>query len=228
MTASKTAEEMLAHYVETMGQELGELFNAISDELQLIHWRWKQYLILFDGKPSQIDHLNEAAPFFFRMVHDVLFESTILAIARIVGPAKSTGKPNLTVARFPDLVTPDLKDRVSGLVEATRKAADFSEDWRHRHLAHRDLGLALQNPNVQPLAPVNRGHVEGALLALRDVLDCIELKYCNAHTAYSYSHVPGDARQLLHFIKSGLSHEHEQLEQWKRAALHVSNQEMGR
>src|SRR5579864_8247738 len=99
---TRTAEEMLAHYVETMGQELGEVFNAISQELDLIHWRWNQYVILF-GKPSQIPYLNEAAPFFFRIVHDVLFEVSILAIARIVGPGKSTGKANLTILKFPAL-----------------------------------------------------------------------------------------------------------------------------
>jgi hypothetical protein len=222
MTASpRTAEEMLAHYIQTMGQELGELFNAISDELQLIHWRWNQYLILFDGKPSQIDLLNEAAPFFFRIVHDVLFEVTILAIARITGPHKSAGKTNLTITRLPDLVTPELKDRVSELVEAAKKSAEFSNEWRHQYLAHRDLDLALRNPNVQPLAPVNREHVEAALSALRHVLVSIEGKYCNAHTAYSYSHVPGDARALLHYIKSGLSHDRDQLKQWKGAALDV-------
>jgi hypothetical protein len=222
MNPTKTAEELLANYIEAMGQELGQLFNAISNELQLMHWRWNQYLILFDGKPSQIDYLNESAPFFFRILNDVLYEVTILAIARIVGPTKSAGQPNLTIARFSDLVTPDLKGRVFKFVEAAKKSADFSIAWRHQYIAHRDLGLALQDHNAQPLSPVNREHVEAALSSLRQVLDCIELKYCNAHTAYSYSHVPGDARALLHLIRGGLVHDREQLEQWKRATGDIS------
>jgi hypothetical protein len=69
-----------------MGKDLGELFHATSSELTWIHWRWRQYRTLFGEKQSRIDLLNEAAPLFFRIVHNVFFEDTLLAIARLVGP----------------------------------------------------------------------------------------------------------------------------------------------
>src|SRR5262249_346485 len=162
-----------------MGTELGELFSAASDELMSMHWRWNQYRILFGESEQRIDFLNEVSPFFFRLVHDVLFEDCVLAVARIVAPPRSYGKPNLTITRFPDAVTPDLKAQVSELVVFAQKSAAFALDWRHRHLAHRSLDLARQNAKVQPLRPISRAQIEDILSALRQVLDCIEAKYCN-------------------------------------------------
>jgi hypothetical protein len=224
MSETKTAAEMLAQYAEAMGPELGELFNAASNELSSINWRWNQYRTLFGQVPSHIDLLNEAAPFFFLIVQDVLFEDTVLAIARIMSPPKSSGKSNLTITRFPELVTDShLRVRLSELVEAAQKSAEFARDWRHRYLAHRDLSLAIKHPNVQPLAPVTREQVEQALSALRDVLDCIEEKYCNAHTTYLTCPVPGDARQLLHIIQSGLLRERDRRASWDRGERHADD-----
>jgi hypothetical protein len=220
VSGSKSAEEVLAGYVAAMGQELGELFCATSNELSWIHWRWNQHRILFGEKPSRVDLLNEAASFFFLVVHHVFFEDTLLGIARLVGPLKSAGWPNLTVKRFPPLLHDlSFQNEVFNLIEKAETHAAFAIDWRHRHLAHRDLGLALRHPNVQPLAPVTREQVEGALSALRDVLDCIEGKYCNAHTAYSACLVPGDAKGLLYIIQSGLLREREKQARWARGEV---------
>ena len=220
MNESRTYEEMQAHYIEKMGRELGELFKATSDELSWIHWRWSQYRILFGEKPSRIDLSNEGAPFFFQIIHNVLFEDTMLGIARIVGPSKSMGKANLTIQRFPDYLTdPELKAQIEALVEVAKKSCEFTIDWRHRRLAHRDLALALNDPKVTPLTPATRAQVEEALSALREILGCIEGKYSNAHTAYS-APVPGDARQLLYYIKMGMLRERDKRACWKRGELH--------
>jgi hypothetical protein len=162
--------------------------------------------------------LNESAPFFFVVVHDVLFDHTLLAIAGLVGPPQSVGKPNLAVERFPPLLSddPDLQANVRELVEKAKNFAAFAIDWRHRRLAHHDLSLALQNPTVQPLATVTRGQIEQALSALGNVLNCIEGKYCHSDTLYSARSAPGDAKHLLHIVQSGLFRERDKLERWKR------------
>jgi hypothetical protein len=218
MSGEKSGSEMRVGYIAAMGQELGELFHAISGELTWMHWRWKQHRTLFGDKQSRIELLNEAAPFFFRMVHDVFFEDTLLAIARLVGPPESVNKPNLTIQRFPPLLG-DLKLRaeVCRLVEAAKKSAAFAIDWRHRRLAHRDLDLALKR-NSQTLAPATRDQVEGSLSALRDVMNRIEVKYCNAATIYA-SPAPGDAEALLYVIRDGLLRYRERFERTKRGKL---------
>src|SRR5206468_1454309 len=102
--------------------------HVTSSELTWIHWRWKQYRILFDEKPSRIDLLNQAAPLFFRIVQDVFFEYTLLAIARLVGPIQSVGKPNLTVKRFPPLLAENLRDQMGKLIGEAETSAAFAVD----------------------------------------------------------------------------------------------------
>jgi hypothetical protein len=199
-----------------MGADLGPLFHALSTELTWIQWRWRQFRVLYGEKPTRIDLLNEAAPFFFRLVQDVFFEDTLLAIARIVGAPASLNKPNLTVARLTPLISdPALAARVSRLVASARSAAAFAVDWRNRHLAHRDLALALKVAPI-PLASASRQHVEGALSLLRDTLNAVESAYCNATTAYDISPTVGDAEQLLNVIRDGLARGRERSARWQR------------
>jgi HEPN superfamily AbiU2-like protein len=139
----------------------------------------------------------------------------VLAIARLVGPPNSVGKSNLTIQRFPLLLTDQsLRDEISLLIERAKTSAAFAVDWRNRRLAHRDLDLAL-GKSPQPLDPATREKVEDSLSALRAVLQNIEWNYCVAHTAY-YSPTPGDAEALLHVIRGGLLRESEKRERWNR------------
>jgi len=139
----QTEDQILAGYVDKMGPELGALFHAIDAELSWLHWRWKQYRILFGEKPSRIDLLNQSAPFFFRVIHDVLFEDTLLGIARLVGPARSAGNPNLTILRFSAAIAAvQIRGEVDELIEKAKASAAFAIDWRNHHIAHRNLDLA--------------------------------------------------------------------------------------
>ena len=77
-----------------MGEELGSLYHALWQEVVWLHTEWGEYVQLYGTKPSRIRLLNEAAPSFFRLVQDGLFETTVLKIARLTDPPKSLGKPN--------------------------------------------------------------------------------------------------------------------------------------
>ena len=45
-------------------------------------------------------------------------------------------------------------------------ATEFCRDWRNRHIAHRDLQLALKQ-GAEPLKPASRSKVREALEALK-------------------------------------------------------------
>jgi len=217
MSEEKSAAEVQAGHVRAMGKELGELFHVMSSELVWIHWRWKQYRTLFGEKQSRIDLLNKAAPLFFHIVRNVLFEDTLLAIARLVGSPRSSNKPNVTVERFTLLVDLNLRSEVSSLIQKAKASAAFAVDWRHRRLAHRDLDLSLKRSKLA-LAPATRERVEVSLSALRDVMNRIEVKYCNAATIYT-SPAPGDAEALLYVIRDGLQWDRDRCERLKRGEL---------
>src|ERR1700691_2800239 len=162
----QTDAEVLVSQVAAMGPEIGNLYHAISREVDSLHWRWGEYRGLFGEKPKRIDLMNQSAPFFFRVVHDALFVGTLLGIARLVGPPYSFGKPNLTIRRFEALIADDsLKAEVAALVERARAEANFAMDWRNRQIAHRDLHLAL-NVSPNPLPTATKEKVDSALSAL--------------------------------------------------------------
>ena len=215
----QTEQELLADHIQKMGPELGELFHALSGELQWLHWRWNEFRALFGEKPSRIELMNDSAPLFFQVVHDTLFEITLLGVARFVSPPKSVGKLNLTIQRFCEpslfILRPSLSLEISGFVATAIDASRFAVEWRNRHIAHRDLGLALKR-NVKPLPKTTREMVEKALSALRDVLNQIEQRYCDSTTAYSFSVSPWGAENLLTVIRDGLLREQDRRARWDR------------
>ena len=215
-----THDEARSEYVEKMGAELGELFHTLSIELTWIHWRWKQYRTLFGDKESRIDLLNESAPFFFRTVQDVLFEDTLLAVARLVGPKKSMGHLNLTVLRLLELIEdPAQGERVKELTAEAKSTAHFATDWRNRHIAHRDLKLALKEP-AKPLELASRELVEASLEALRSLLNHVQELFVGSTTAYDHSPLTGDAEDLLYVLRDGIQRRRDREAMRDRGEMH--------
>jgi hypothetical protein len=211
------SEEMLQDYVEKMGPELGPLFHAASSELTWMHWRWKQFRILFGEKPSRLELLNEAAPFFFQTVHTALLELTMLGIARLIGPDRSVGKANLSLQAIPPLCSDKIRDEVRTLVDKAKDEGAFAVERRHRQIAHLDLALTLGNTSLLEIA--TREKVEKSLLSLRNVLNRVEQEYCRAETLYA-SPTPGDAESLLYVIRDGLLREKDRRACWDRGENH--------
>lgn len=203
----RTAEEAKKANIESMGEPLGTLFSALWQEVATLHFYWKEYVELFGSKPERITLLNQAAPHFFRMLQDELWESALLSLARLTDPANSQGKQdrsNLTIQALPALITDaKLKDEVSKLVAEAIKLTEFCRDWRNRRIAHRDLKLALEQPTT-PLAAGSRAQVKDALKCIADVLNAVERHYCNSETGYDLGDPLGGAISLLYVIDDGL------------------------
>lgn len=216
------ADQVLEAYVKDMSSELGTLFDALSHELSWVHWRWNQYRILFGEKQSRIELLNESAPFFFRVIQNVLFEETLLGIARLIDPVDSgTGKYNLTVQALPPLCESKIRE-IQRLVEEAANAGEFAKDWRNRHIAHRDLDLVLRK-SAKMLEPATREKVEVSLSALRDVLNAVEHEYCKGKITGYYSSSPWDAEALLHVLRDGSLREKDRQECWNRGERHADD-----
>jgi AbiU2 len=207
------------YFIERMGLELGEIFDTLSVELTWIHWRWTQYRRLFAESPQRIELLNRTAPFFFRVIQDVLFEDTLLAISRIAGPKQSFGKKNLSIEWLPTLTEGrELHADCVRLVQQAKSACAFAKDWRNRRLAHRDLELSLSR--AEPLSGASRTQVEESLATLRTVLNGVQQALCNGVTAYDGSPLTWDAEALLPVLEAGLLRIREREECWNRGEDH--------
>ena len=164
--ADVTADESKKESIAKMGEPLGSLYWGLWQHLALTYAHWNEYVVLFGTKPTRIDLLNRAAPQFFHMVQEELFEVFLLHLSRITDPAYSLNdknKPNLSIRALAEHITDaKLKADVEKMVGDALKATEFARAWRNRTVAHKDLKLALDQPTTA-LPTASRKQVKEAL-----------------------------------------------------------------
>jgi hypothetical protein len=203
-------------YIEKMGESLGTQFYALLHEVIWLHTKWAEFLELFGSKPTRIELLNEAAHAFFGIIQYVLWDETLLHIARLTDPPISMGHANLTIKNLPELVNdPATKTVLVALVETAMNKTTFCRDWRNRRIAHSDLDLAM-NKSATPLKPASRKQVTEALSAIADVLNKVDECYTNSKTHFKGGNITGNAESLLHVLDDGLRAQAEREERISR------------
>jgi hypothetical protein len=202
-----TAEEAKKHNIDKMGEPLGAQFSALWQEVAQLHMNWAEYVELFGTKPQRIELLNRAAPYFFRMIQDRLWETAVLHLARLTDPPKSMGqqdKQNLTIQNLPELINDAMtKAEVISLNEIALKETEFCRDWRNRYIAHRDLNLALDQPTT-PLAEGSRKQVSVALKVIANVMNAVQIRYLGGETRYDLAARHNGSVTLLYLLDEGL------------------------
>jgi len=198
-----TPEEVEQRYVGAKGEDLGRVFYQLFNECAHVHLKWRTFVTLFGTSEERVNLLNDAAGSFFGMLQAVLWEDVLLNIARLTDKPSVAGHSVLTLRRLPDLA----KD-VSGLegaMDTMDKKVRFVRDWRNRHLAHRNLDLALDR--AEPLEGASRQKVYEALGAIAASLNTVEGHYCDdAPSAYDFGiDGRGDPDDLLRLLKIGIA-----------------------
>jgi hypothetical protein len=90
-----------------MGEALGTVYSALWQSMAITYHYWNEYVVLFGAKPERIALLNRAAPSFFRMLQDELWENSLMQLVRFTDPEKSPGKgdrTNLSIRTLPGLI----------------------------------------------------------------------------------------------------------------------------
>jgi len=132
---AKSADEVRAERLSVLGPEFGQVYHALCDEVQWLYVKWHEYRKPYATSRERLDLLNSAAPFFFRVVQDVLWDDALLHLARLTDHPKSAGKPNMTVRRLAGVVSdPRLAAEVEHLVGYAVRLCEFARETRHRHL----------------------------------------------------------------------------------------------
>lgn len=213
MSRHLTAEEVEQERINAMGSELGSFFGLLAYECQMLYLEWLEYKVLFGTSPDRIALLNEAAPAFFGRIQNTLWEVILLRIARLMDPPNSGGsKENVTLLRLPRLVDPAIRCKLDILLGVAQENCAFSQDWRNRHIAHRDLRLALGESEL-PLPLVSRLSVGHAIEAIGAVLNAVESHYTNGtEVAYQYMESDSGAKALLYLLQDGLDARKTELE----------------
>ena len=205
----QTGAQSKATNIRIMGNELGSLYSELWQQLVWLHMKWAEYRELFGSKQSRITLLNEAAPFFFYVIQDVMWNDILLHICKLTDPPNSAGKSNLSVTRLPAAINDNVTStEVQKLCDAAQTATGFCRDWRNRRISHLDLDLALGQP-AQPLSPASRDDVTKALASLTQILDAVSIHYQNSTTAFSLTNTIRGAKSLLYVMDDGIKAENE-------------------
>lgn len=209
MSEETTRDEILAQYIDAMGQDLGELVAALYHRVAWLHVRWALYRQLFAKTDRRIELLNDTAALLFSVVQQTLFNDVVLNLARLTDRPR-TPKENLTLQRIADHVSdPGLHLKVSQLTQAAVDGCKGIRDRRNRQLAHDDLALALAT-STDPVPGISRADIESALSAVREMLNALQLHYCQSTVGYEYAVTgPGDGDALVHYLHRGLKAERE-------------------
>jgi hypothetical protein len=210
----QTAEEVRERHVEAMGDEIGELFYLLKQQLFQLFVQWNEYVDAFGTNEERIALLNKVAGGFARSVQDALWADVLLGLTRITDPPRSVGKDNLSVARNPNLLDGELKESVAELVNVAAETTTFARDWRNRHLAHRDLSHAM-DPSASPLEKASRAHVRDALEAIVAVMNKVEVAFESSSTFYAEARYSNGIVGLLYTLDDGVRFDEQRLERLK-------------
>ncbi len=217
MAEKKSSGERRDEHFRVLGPQLGPLYSSLYDEVTWLHAKWQQYRQLY-ATPETVELLNQIAGFFFRVVQDVLWEDILLHIARLIDqPTTKRGKKNLTLLQLaPAIDDSKLAREVRTLVKRVKQESAFAVDWRKRHLAHRDLALALNESGEEPLLGASRQRIKGALSAIGDVLNKIEGHFWNSEIAFDHIITQSDAETLIYFLRLAARADNQRLERLRR------------
>jgi hypothetical protein len=193
-----------------MGQDLGQLYHELEDDVSWLLDKWGELKELFDKGQDRIDLLNEAASSFFYIVRQVLYEDVMLHLSRLTDPPQSNSKslrrkvPNLSFLSLEGLILDQtLKTRVKAATDQIVKNCKFAREYRNRLLAHSDL-MTRRSTHPTPLPNVDKVMVEDALAAIRDLHGLLGQHYGNPHVLLSGGSNPWGARSLLHYVERGV------------------------
>jgi len=200
-----TADELEKRNIDAMGEALGKQYTVLFREVSTLHLYWKEYLELFGTNQKRIDRLNHAAPLFFSMLQNELFQTNVLHVARLTDPPKSVGKDNLTVQNLPGLVSDaNLKKTLTNLLVVVADKTLFCRDWRNRLFAHHDLALAIDDKQAKPLEVATKEKIKAALDSIADVMNAVERHYFKGGTSFDAIAAHNGVGTLLNLLGDGL------------------------
>lgn len=213
---TQTAEEAKQGRIAAMGEPLGLLFHALWQEVAWLHRKWDDYVTLFGTKPSRVELLNKAAPLFFGVVESVMWEDTLLHIARLTDSPSMGKRANLVIQRLAPLIDHTAsKKRIKELTTKAETASAFCRDWRNRRFAHLDLDHALDR-SAKPLPVASRAKVKLALAAIGAVLNGVALHYMDSTISFKPRRRLGRAESLLYIVDDDIRVEGERRERLAR------------
>jgi hypothetical protein len=78
-----SADDVAQHYQKKMPEDVGGLFGDLFQQVAALHEIWRSHDDFFSISEQRFASIRESGPGFFRVVKVVLFDATVLGIARL-------------------------------------------------------------------------------------------------------------------------------------------------
>ncbi|MFC1611120.1 hypothetical protein ACFL6C_09185 [Myxococcota bacterium] len=154
-------------------------------------WLAAQILVfekLYADDPATVALLNETAGNTFRVIEDSLFESIVLAIARLLDPAKTASQKNLTLQALIDCLRANGQQQLAKSLDSDLKtlkqAAASLRKHRNKRLAHTDCAI---KEGASQLPALTMGIVRDAAAQVHKLLNRVESALSKSSTAFDYT-----------------------------------------
>jgi AbiU2 len=180
---------------------LADIYQRLYGDVASLHLRWATYRKLFATSQQRTDVLNNTAPSFFRILHDILADDVIIGIARVTDKVRTSGQSNLVLRQLVDGLDRATHDKL--IAELETKLNDIEnlcapiQRHRHKRLAHRDQQNAV-DPAANPLPGITVPIINQTLECIADFMNSFQQPFLGNHVVYSET-IPGlgDAESLI-------------------------------
>ena len=154
-------DEICANYIAIFGQKDGPVIQHITQQVANLALRWRVFLYLYCGPHERVNTLNESSGFIAKMLHDLIWDDTLLRIRQLSDHAKQWKGENLSL---PHLVTIAKKKGIdlSSEYQSTAEICAPARAFVDKRIAHLDLAHVLGDIQTD----VNRAQTTEAVKAI--------------------------------------------------------------
>jgi len=171
----------------TMPNAATRPYKALDNQFLGLCFRWKVLKQLYVGGEKRIDLMNETAPGFFAHLMPIWLDSVFLGITRLLDPARTGRKLNLTLEqllRLLDGEDPALIDALNQrLIDLDSRCRPF-RTHRNKRIAHSDH-RALTNVKSYRFPPLPPDQIDEMLEAIQAFMNAVRNQYGLGNNAYT-------------------------------------------
>jgi len=188
---------------------LGETFEAMSHELNILNMYWKLFGQLYADEKN-VKTLNASASLAAGITQNTLLDAIILKISKLTDPAKTkTPRGRVENLTFSDLLL-NLPDDPAGTLMPTleQKLDEIKEKVepfrarRNQHIAHADKATYMGTGNV--LSSLTTADFDNIIQLFNDFMNSIDAFHNDSGTAYEHVNSRDGGDQLISVLEKGL------------------------
>ena len=188
-------------YCEQVPDLYRDLLMWLSQDVAMLHHKWRTYLGLF-GSKERLDLVTETAPAAFHVLEESLRTDIIMMVCRISDPPMNGKKRNMSFGALCTLAgqSPRMSKLFAEFIDAVKPVRIV----RNRQLGHTDVNTRLL-PHDNLLPVISRERIERIADLAAKMLNEVLARHADQELAF-HTVAYGDVDDLVFWLKQGLEH----------------------